>query len=116
MVVKDETKRPVAKKNLRVARAPRARGPYGAASPPISVDWVEGPTILKVGERWIVYYDEYTRKRYGAIQSKDFREWTVISDEVRFPEGARHGTAFPVSDAVIRGLGPQAAAARSVPN
>lgn len=49
MVVKDETRRPVAKKNLRVARAAHARGPYGPASDPISADWVEGPTILKVG-------------------------------------------------------------------
>ena len=104
MIVKDETKRPVAKKNLRVARAPRAAGPYGPASPPISVDWVEGPTILRVGESWIVYYDEYTRKRYGALRTQNFREWSVISDRVRFPEGTRHGTAFPVSEAVIARL------------
>jgi beta-xylosidase len=104
MIVKDETKRPTAKKNLRVARAPRAGGPYGPVSPPISVDWVEGPTILKVGESWIVYYDEYTRKRYGAMRSSDLRTWTVISDQLRFPEGTRHGTAFAVSEAVIKRL------------
>jgi hypothetical protein len=101
MILKDETKRPVAKKNLRVARAARARGPYGAASPSISVDWVEGPTVLKVGKDWILYYDEYTRKRYGALRSADLREWTVISGQVRLPEGMRHGTAFAVSESVL---------------
>jgi hypothetical protein len=73
MIVKDETKRPVAKKHLRVTRAPSARGPYGPASPPISADWVEGPTLLRAGENWILYYDEYTRPRYGAMRSKDLR-------------------------------------------
>ncbi len=104
MIVKDETKRPVARKHLRVTRAPRARGPYGPASPPISADWVEGPTILKVGEHWILYYDEYTRHRYGAIRSNNLRDWTVISDQVRFPAGMRHGTAFAASEAIIRAL------------
>ena len=104
MIVKDETKRPIAKKHLRVARAPRARGPYGPAAPPISVDWVEGPTVLMVSGGWNLYYDEYTRHRYGAIRSRDLRDWTVISDQVRFPAGARHGTAFAASDAIIREL------------
>jgi hypothetical protein len=104
MIVKDETKRPVAKKHLRVARASRARGPYGPASPAISADWVEGPALLKVGEGWLLYYDEYTRQRYGAMRSTDLREWAVISDQVRFPAGMRHGTAFPAGEAVVRGL------------
>lgn len=104
MVVKDETKRPEAKKNLRVTRASRARGPYGPASPPISVDWVEGPTILRMGKDWIVYYDEYTRKRYGAIRSSDLRRWSVISDRITFPSGTRHGTAFETEAPVIRRL------------
>jgi beta-xylosidase len=104
MIVKDETKRPVAKKHLRVARAPRARGPYGPASPAISADWVEGPTLLKVGENWLLYYDEYTRHRYGAMRSKDLREWTVISKEVRFPPGMRHGTAFAATEPIIHRL------------
>jgi hypothetical protein len=104
MVVKDETKRPVAKKHLRVTRASRAKGPYAPASSPISADWVEGPTILKVGENWMLYYDEYTRHRYGAMRSKDLREWSVISDQVRFPTGMRHGTAFAVGENVIRRL------------
>ncbi|HXE79639.1 MAG TPA: glycoside hydrolase family 43 protein [Vicinamibacterales bacterium] len=104
MIVKDETKNPVARKHLRVARAPNATGPYGPASPPITPDWVEGPTGLKVGDRWIVYYDEYTRARYGAIRSKDLRSWEIITDRIRFPEGVRHGTAFEVDPATIARL------------
>lgn len=104
MIVKDETRYPVAKKHLRVARAKKATGPYGPASPPITVDWVEGPTALKVEDAWIVYYDEYTRKHYGAIRSKDLRTWDVITDRISFPGGVRHGTAFEVDPAVIAKL------------
>jgi len=93
-VMKDEGLRTTPKKQLRVAEAPRPEGPYGPASDPISVDWVEGPSVLKLGGDWIVYYDEYTRKRYGAIRSHDLKKWKVV--DVTFPAGARHGTAFAV--------------------
>ena len=94
IVVKDETIRPTPKKHLRVAEAKQPEGPYGPASAPISVDWVEGPSVLKIGDEWIVYYDEYTRKRYGAIRSRDLVKWEGV--DVTFPAGARHGTAFTV--------------------
>ena len=71
MVLKDETKRPVPHKHLKIARASRIDGPWSAPSSPISVDWVEGPTLLRVDGDWILYYDEYTRHHYGAMRSRD---------------------------------------------
>jgi hypothetical protein len=94
----------VAKKNLRVAYSDRAEGPYGAASEPISVDWVEGPSVLRIGIDWVVFYDEYTRKQYGAIRSKDLKNWEVITGSIEFPPGARHGSAFPASKEIVGGL------------
>jgi beta-xylosidase len=95
MVMKDETALPTPKKHLRVAEASRADGPYGPASAPISVDWVEGPSLLKQDRGWIMYYDEYTRHRYGALESSDLKQWTLVKD-LGFPSGVRHGTAFEV--------------------
>jgi beta-xylosidase len=105
MILKDETKKPVAKKHLKVARAPRIEGPWGPASAPISTDLVEGPTLLRVGEDWLLYYDEYTRHRYGVMRSRDLSTWTVVTDQLRLPDGVRHGTAFEVEEAVIKALG-----------
>lgn len=102
MIVKDETLRPTPKKHLRVAEARRPEGPYGPASDPISVDWVEGPSVLKLGDAWVVYYDEYTRKRYGAIRSRDLRTWEPVA--VAFPAGTRHGTAFAVPSDIVTAL------------
>lgn len=99
MVMKDETSVPAAKKNLRIAEAPHADGPYGPASAPISIDWVEGPSMFKSDRGWTILYDEYTRRKYGAIESSDLQHWTVVTD-LSVPRGVRHGTAFEVPAAV----------------
>jgi hypothetical protein len=103
LVVKDETKAPTPRKHLKVATASSMSGPFGAASAAFSPDWVEGPTVLRLGDRWRIFYDEYTRKRYGAMDTQDFRTFTPAPD-VTFPEGMRHGTAFAVTRAVADGL------------
>jgi beta-xylosidase len=104
MIVKDETKRPQAKKNLRLAVSENLTGPYGPASEPFSPSWVEGPTVLKLGEYWVVYYDEYTRGRYGAVRSKDLKNWEIISEQLQFPRGSRHGTVFAADEQILQGL------------
>ena len=97
MVFKDETKVPAPKKNLRMATADNPEGPWSAASPPISIDWVEGPTICKVGDGWDIYYDEYTRHKYGAIRTTDWKHFQTVSDKLSFPKGSRHGTVIPIA-------------------
>src|SRR5215468_9658876 len=103
MILKDETGDPV-KKNLRIAVSDKATGPYGAASPPFSPDWVEGPTAARVNKEWIVYFDMYRDKRYGAVKSADLKNWETITDKLSMPAGARHGTVFTVSDEVLAHL------------
>lgn len=104
LVVKDETLRPV-KKNLRLAWAEDPRGPFGPASAPFTTSWVEGPSVLKVGREWIVYFDHYAKPQYyGAVRSRDLEHWEDISNRVRFPAGARHGTALTVPARVIHNL------------
>jgi PelA/Pel-15E family pectate lyase len=89
------------KKNLRVAVSDKATGPYGAASPPFSPDWVEGPTAARVSNEWIVYIDMYRDHRYGAMKSADLKNWETITDKLSMPAGASHGSAFTVSDGVL---------------
>lgn len=103
LVVKDETKAPTPRKHLKVATASSMSGPFGATSAAFTPAWVEGPTVLRLGDRWRIFYDEYTRKRYGAMDTSDFRTFTPATDVV-FPEGMRHGTAFAVSRTVADGL------------
>lgn len=106
LVLKNETDEPYTpEKNLRVAFADKAEGPYGAPSGPITGDyWAEGPAPLRVGDRWMIYFDKYRRHAYGVVTTTDWRHFEDWSDRLTVPEGMRHGTAFPVSDAVLEGL------------
>jgi hypothetical protein len=106
MVLKDETKVPVAKKNLRMATADTPEGPWSKASEPISKGdtWVEGPTINRVNDAWYVYYDEYQNSRYGAIKTTDFKTWELVEGNFAVPAGSRHGTVFPTTQGVIERL------------
>ncbi len=99
LIVKDE--RP-GQKNLRIATAEKAEGPYSAPSAPISGDWVEGPSVMKTGDRWLIYFDHYHNPQYyGALESKDLKQWQDVSAKVSFPKGHRHGTVLPIRREVL---------------
>jgi hypothetical protein len=88
MFLKDETLLPTAQKNIRFATSARA----------------EGPSAINIGGRWIVYFDKYRDRRYGAIASTDLKQWEDISEKVSFPAGARHGTVLRAAPPVIAKL------------
>lgn len=112
MFLKNEIKFPVAEKNIRTATSKSLTGPYTMASEPITGDWVEGPTAVQTQKGWMVFFDQYTAHKMGAVQSSDLENWTDISDQIHFPEGTRHGSVFKVKKSVLDKL-QAASAARS---
>ena len=93
MFLKDETLRPEARKDIRLAVADHALGPYVLAPEPISKEnWVEGPTAFRAGQDLFVLFDAYTRKRYEGVKSRDLKTWSGLGAELQMPAGARHGT------------------------
>jgi hypothetical protein len=103
LVMKDETFYPP-RRYLRVASSPKATGPYGPASAPITDLHTEGPSILRSGGWWYVYYDEYTRGHYGAVRTRDFAHWEPFRDSLHTPRGIRHGSAFTAPVSVLQRL------------
>tara|TARA_R110000803_G_scaffold112327_3_gene180694 strand:+ start:1889 stop:2857 length:969 start_codon:yes stop_codon:yes gene_type:complete len=103
MFLKDETKRPEPEKNIRMAFADHAQGPYGPASPPFSPDgvWVEGPTAVKIDGKYYIYSDAYMEHRMRAMRSADLETWEDITDDISFPEGTRHGSVLEVKQSVL---------------
>ena len=98
MFLKDETLKPIAQKNIRIAYSRNLVRGWGKPSLPITGNyWAEGPTAIKVGDTWIVYFDKYRNHVYGAVQSKDLKTWTDVSDKISLPKGIRHGTVFAIS-------------------
>jgi hypothetical protein len=101
--MKDETFYPL-HRYIRLASSKHATGPYGPASPAITDQDTEGPSVLHSGDWWYVYYDEYTRGHYGAVRSHDFEHWEPFRDSLKTPRGIRHGSAFLAPQSVLRGL------------
>ena len=105
MFLKDESARPLAQKNIRVATSLDPAGPWSPASEPVyDRDWAEGPTICRVGERWILYFDRYVTGAMGAMASTDLLTWTDISDQLSFPQGTRHGSILKVPRATLEDI------------
>jgi beta-xylosidase len=104
LVMKDEAFFPAPTRNLRVATSKAATGPYGPAGPAFTARDTEGPSILHVDDWWYVYFDYYTRGRYGSRRTTDFTNWEVVSDSLRAPRGIRHGSAFLAPESVLQGL------------
>ena len=103
---KDETRFPKPVKNLRLARAGDIEGPYTLDPNPLNPpgSWTEGPTSIELGGDTVVYFDCYMEHRYGAVRTRDFRNWEDISSRLVMPKGMRHGTVFAVPRAIVRGL------------
>ncbi len=116
LVCKDEQSQELGGKNIRVTVAPadltkpfppefhaptdaKKRWSEPVAGPGSSVQanqWVEGPTLLKVGDEWRLYFDRFRMRanRFGLATSKDLIHWTDRSGELKAPPQARHGTIF----------------------
>jgi hypothetical protein len=100
LVVKDQTTDPL-RYAERWTSGPSPEGPWGPLSGPINESWSEGPSVIKVGGRFIVYYDHYRppHARYEGVETTDWIHWTSVNDKMQFPEASKHGSFFQVTEA-----------------
>ena len=110
LIVKDETRNPP-HKYLQIAAANDVAGPYAKLSAPFTPKglWCEGPTAIKIGDAYLVYFDAYQTKHYGAMRSRDLVHWEDVTSQMSFPdEGTpvrmRHGTVIEVPHELLQKL------------
>ncbi len=101
MVFKDNT-RP--ERNLKVAFANNPTGPWTNISKPFTDKFTEGPTVLKVKNKWIIYFDSYDKGIYEAVETTDFVNFKNITEQVVVPKGHKHGTIVTVSRKFVNQL------------
>lgn len=89
LVLKDNT-RP--ERDIKVAFADNPLGPWNNVSRAFTDNFTEGPSVVKVKDDWLIYYDSYRKKIYEASTTKDFIHFTNITDNVKVPDGHKHGT------------------------
>ena len=128
MVLKDNT-RP--ERNIKVSFASSPYGPWSKPSEPFTGHMMEGPTVLclnnedendnenenvnrkskiengksKIENRkYLIYYDRYELKDFGAHLTTDFVNFEDVSDKVTVPALHKHGTIFEADDHILQGL------------
>ena len=90
--------------NLRVAFADSPLGPWRDESEPFTQKFTEGPCALKISSDWLVYFDAYREKIYGAVKTRDFNTFADVTKEVSFPPEHKHGTAIRVPREILEKL------------
>ncbi|MBX3735064.1 MAG: glycoside hydrolase family 43 protein [Candidatus Didemnitutus sp.] len=105
MFVKNETVQPKTEKNIRMIRGETAEGPWSEASPALTGNyWAEGPTAIKVGGEYRVYFDKHRLDAIGLVRSRDLQHWEDVSERIRMPAHARHGCIVAVTRAEMEQL------------
>jgi len=110
LIVKDETRNPP-KKFLQLASAEDLHGPFGKLSAPFSPNglWSEGPTAIKIGDDYLVYFEAYMKKHYCAMRSRDLKTWDDVTEKMTFvdadtPTRMKHGTVIAVPAEIVARL------------
>lgn len=98
LVLKDNTRN---ERDLKVATANHPLGPYSTASAAFTGKLTEGPTVFKHDKEWLIYYDDYGNKRYGAVSTTDFHNFKGITGQITVPTGHKHGTVFKVRRKIL---------------
>jgi hypothetical protein len=89
---------------IHVAVADRPLGPYTLQPEPLITERAEGPTLVNVGGKTLLYVDFYAQGHYGVYASSDWKTWTNISGQAGVVNGQRHGTVFAVPSSVLENL------------
>jgi len=104
MVFKDERKEPLMKR-LRLAFADEPTGPWRSVSDPFTIDWVEGPSVLKLGRQTLIYFDHYAKPQYyGAYLTENWKEFHEMTGKLQMPAHPRHGSFVAMTEAERRAL------------
>jgi len=101
MVLKDNT-RP--ERDIKVTYSKSPYGPWSKASEPFTGKMMEGPTTAKVDGGWLIYYDRYRLKDFGAHFTKDFIQFEDVSKNVKVPVLHKHGTIFKADERIVYNL------------
>ena len=91
-------------RNLKIAFSDSLTGPYSPSSQPFTESFVEGPSVEKLGDDYLIYFDVYKKKIYGAMCTRDFKNFTDITESVSVPVGHKHGTIFKASESDVKTL------------
>jgi hypothetical protein len=101
LILKDNT-RP--ERNLKMAFSNDPLGPFTKESAPFTQKFTEGPTVAKLKKGWLIYFDAYQEKKFGAVFTTDFKTFQSADSLISIPTGHKHGTIMRVDKHFLKTL------------
>lgn len=89
---------------IEIAVSDSPRGPWTGISRPLDIQSVEAPAPIEIDGRVFVYYDLWSRGKYGGMVSDDMIDWQDKTTAMTFPENHRHGTPIHVPTETLERL------------
>jgi beta-xylosidase len=89
---------------VHAAVADRPSGPFRLNPTPLLTERAEGPTLITVNDRTLLYVDFYAEGRYGARETSDWKSWTDVTSKCSPVPGQRHGTVLAIPASVLADL------------
>jgi hypothetical protein len=86
---------------IHYATSEKALGPYTLNPTPIVTQRAEGPAVIQIGNKTLLYADFYANGHYGAYETTDWQTWQDVSASVSVVNGQRHGTILKVPPQVL---------------
>ncbi|MDX3226714.1 glycoside hydrolase family 43 protein [Streptomyces sp. ME19-01-6] len=84
-----------AHKDIHVTTFDTPGGPYTSPKGPVTPSVVEGPSLFRRGDEWIMIFDHFLEGRYGAVRSDNGLDWEPAS--LVLPPGMRHASVLETS-------------------
>lgn len=71
--------------------------PINVITPSSTPSPVEGPSLFRRGNEWVLIFDHYLEGGYGALSSLDLANWQPA--EISLPHGMRHASVLRLPNA-----------------
>lgn len=87
---------------IHFATSDKVLGPYTMSPKPIVTQRAEGPTLVRIGNKTLMYADFYANGHYGAYETTNWQTWRDVSDLISVVNGQRHGTILQVPEVLVQ--------------
>lgn len=106
IVLKETDDQPAGKWGpVHAAEADALLGPYQLLPTPIITnERVEGPALVTIGDKTLLYVDYYVNHRYGVRETTDWKTWTDATKSASVVSGQRHGSILAVPANILAGV------------
>jgi len=90
-------------KRIQFVTSKNLEGPWTLINNNITPEFIcEGPTSVKIGDYYHVYFERNYENLMGLIRSKDLVHWEDYTSHIVFPTHAKHGTVFKVTPELVK--------------